>query len=116
MDMMLLGETIASDESGDTDYYGFWMPAGGNDGVAAVEVFLLSTASAFKVYLQTKSSDEADPGPSSNLIGNVTLSSTTPQLYKFDVNGAKDLVRYRVEMLDVGSVHLQFSQPLWSPN
>lgn len=115
MDMMLLGETIASLGEDSLYYTGFWMPAGGNDGVAAVEVFLLSAASKFKVYLQTKSSDQADSSASD--IGNVTPSSTTPQTYKFDVASAKDLVRYRVEVLEAGHyAHLQFCQPLWAPN
>ena len=114
MDMMMLGETIAS--NGDMLYFGFWMPAGGNDGVAGVEIFNVSSSNTFHVYLQTKSSDDDDNGATVADIGNTTISSTTPQLYKFDVNDAKDLVRYRVEAVSAGSAHLQFSQPLWSPN
>ena len=113
MDMMLLGETlVVSGEVG--NYYGFWMPASGNDGVAAVEVFFNSAANAFKVYLQTKSSDQDDSGATD--IGNVTVSSTSPQVYKFDVTPAKDLVRYRVEALQDGAMHFQACQPLWAPN
>ena len=71
----------------------------------------------FVVHLETKKSDETDSGASS--IGNVTIDTTLPKLYKFDVANAHDLVRYRVDRVGESGpefVHLQFSQPLWSPN
>lgn len=115
MDMTILGEIVVAADRGQMTT-GYWMPAGGNDGVAGLEVFLNTVASAFKVHLDTKSSDEDDSAAAS--IGSVTVSAagSTPQGYKFDVAEAKDLVRYRVESLDPGIVHLQFSQPLWQPN
>jgi len=115
MDTMLLGETIAS-PGGDLVYYGDWESADGNDGVAAVEVFRLNVANAFAVHLETKSSDEDDGAASG--IGSVVLSSTTPQVYKFDVTNAKDLVRYKVvSQEDAPSyLHVQFAQPSWAPN
>ena len=113
MDMMLLGETIAANASNQT-HTGFWMPAGGNDGVAGVEVFLQTAANAFTVHLDTKSSDEPDSAATS--IGNVTLTSTSAANYKFDVSNAKDLVRYRVVSAMAAKAHLQFAQPLWQPN
>lgn len=92
------------------------MPAGGNDGVAAIETFSVSTASRFTVHLDTKSSDDADPGTPSS-IGNVDIDSTTPGVFKFDVSDAKDLVRYRiVSRTGAATMHFQFSQPLWAPN
>lgn len=115
MDLMLLGETIlASSENG--SYNGFWMPAGGNDGVGAAEVFEVEAANAFEVHLDTKSSDEDDSSATS--IGSATIDSTTPKVFKFDVADAKDLVRYRVKFVGSGTkyVHLQFCQPLWAPN
>jgi len=113
MDMMLLGETIVA-AGADQDYLGFWMPAGGNDGVAGLQVFYSSATSAFQVFLETKKSDEADSdaGP----IGNAYITAATPQSYKFDVTQAEDLVRYKVTSLKAGAVHLQFAQPLWQPN
>jgi hypothetical protein len=116
MDMMLLGETILDFTDAAGVEYGFWMPARGNKGVAGVEVFRLSTANAFDVDLETKSSDEADSAATS--IGSVTLSSTTPQVYKFDVSDAKDLVRYKITTAaeSMESVHLQFTQPMWAPD
>ena len=114
MDMMLLGETLTSSDSGETSL-GFWMPAGGNDGVAGVEVFFQSVPNAAEVYMDTKRSDEADSAATP--IGSVVLTSTTPQTYKFDTTDAKDLVRYRVESLDRNVfIHIQFAQPLWQPN
>jgi hypothetical protein len=113
MDMMLLGELVSAANAGQMST-GFWMPAGGNEGVGGVETFLLTFASGFDVHLDTKSSDEDDSAAVS--IGSVTLSSTTPQSYRFDVTDAKDLVRYRVESQRQAVVHLQFAQPLWQPN
>lgn len=112
MDMNLLGELIVA--SGAQDNRGFWMPAGGNDGVGGVEVFLLTATSSFDVSMETKSSDEADI--SAIPIGSVTISSTTPQNYKFDLTNAKDLVRYVVSTRQTGKIHLQIAQPLWHPN
>ena len=114
MDMMLLGELISTRE----DYKGFWMPAGGNDGVAAVEVFLNTVASSADVHLETKSSDEDDSAAVS--IGSATISAVTVTVpsvnYKFDVANAKDLVRYTVVGAETAMLHLQFAQPLWQPN
>jgi len=117
MDMMLLGETIAGNTDTEGYYTGFWMPSGGSVGVAAYEVFVVSAANAFKVYLQTKSSDDDDSGLSVSDIGNQTVGASTG-VFKFDVTGAKDLVRYRVQDLSgTGNyLHIQFAQPLWSPN
>ncbi|MCK5944049.1 MAG: hypothetical protein KAI24_18835 [Planctomycetes bacterium] len=112
--MMLLGELVSTNTSGQT-YEGFWMPAGGNDGVAAVEVFLLSGSGDYKVTLETKKSDEADTGAGS--VG--TQSITGTGVVKFDITNAQDLVRYVVEQTagEGGAyMHIQFSQPLWSPN
>lgn len=113
MDMMLLGELVQS-SSTDDKYYGFWMPAGGNDGVGAVEVYYLSKADVFRIDLQTKSSDQADGVAST--IGGADISAVG--ITKFDTAQAKDLVRYRISRLAAGSesIHMQFSQPLWSPN
>ncbi len=115
MDLMLLGETIQCDGAGQNNH-GFWMPAGGNDGVAGFEVFRVTTASVFTVHLETKSSDQADSAATS--IGNASVGSTTPANYKFDVTDAKDLVRYRLTSggESVDAIHLQFAQPLWQPN
>ena len=112
MDMNLLGELIVASAAQTSP--GFWMPAGGNDGVGGVEVFLNDTANAFNVLVQTKSSDEADSSATS--IGSVTISSTIATTYKFDVNNAKDLVRYVTTSGRGAKVHLQFAQPLWHPN
>jgi hypothetical protein len=110
---MLLGETLAG--TGAQSYEGFWMPAGGNEGIAAVEVFYVSVASRFTVALETKSSDETDG--STATLASVSISSTTPGIFKFDVSGAKDLVRYTVSS-EVGAavIHFQLCQPLWAPN
>jgi hypothetical protein len=116
MDLTLLGENINAPATGKT-VTGYWMPAGGNDGVAGFEVFLNATASAFTVHLDTKSSDEVDSAAAS--IGSVVISAvttTTPVSYKFDVANAKELVRYRVVSGKAGVAHLQFAQPLWQPN
>lgn len=116
MDMTLLGETISA-SAAHQFFRGYWMPAGGNDGVAGVEVFQNSTGGAFTVHLESKSSDTDDTGASS--IGSVSISAvttTTPATYKFDVSSAQDLVRYVVESTKAGIVHMQFAQPLWHPN
>ena len=115
MDMSLLGETIYAPAAAQRTY-GFWMPAGGNDGVAGCEVFYNNSGDAFTVYLETKSSDEDDSMAAA--IGNVSISATgfTPTQYKFDVNDAKDLVRYLLYSTKAGYVHLQYAQPMWQPN
>ena len=112
MDMMILGETLQLNSG--TTHFGFWMPAGGNDGVASVEVFLLKTANLLTVTMESKPSNTNDGA--ANAIGSVVLSSTTPQVYKFDVAGANDLVRYTITASGSAYVHLQFAQPLWQPN
>lgn len=113
MDMLLLGETIRASASGQ-NFYGFWMPAGGNDGVAGCEVFYASNASAFTVHLDTKSSDQADSAATS--IGSVSISAASAANYKFDVTNALDLVRYRLVSSSAATIHLQYAQPLWNPN
>jgi hypothetical protein len=115
MDVMLLGEAAVSSASNQR-FPGFWMPAGGNDGVGGVEVFYAANGSAFEVIMETKSSDEADAAATS--IGSVSISSTTttPATYKFDVANAKDLVRYTLNTTRDSRIHLQFAQPLWHPN
>jgi hypothetical protein len=116
MDLTLLGENINAPAAGKT-FTGFWMPAAGNEGVAGLEVFFNSAANAFTVHLDTKSSDETDAAATS--IGSVAISAvttTTSTTYKFDVNNAKELVRYRVVSGKQGCAHLQFAQPLWQPN
>ena len=116
MNRFILGETVAAQAAASPDVLGFWMPARGNDGVAAIEVFYISAASAFTVHLDTKSSDAADSGASS--IGNATISSTTPQVFKWDVSDAKDLVRYRIVASGENTeyMHFQLTEPLWAPN
>jgi hypothetical protein len=114
MDMMLLGELVRTDANRQT-YAGYWMPAGGNDGVAAAGVFLVSASGDFEVSLETKKSDESDAGAGS--IGSAMITGTG--VLKFDVSNAQDLVRYVVEQKAASGnpyVHLQFSQPLWAPN
>lgn len=115
MDPLLLGETLSASASGEK-FYGFWMPARGNDGVGGVDVFNVSGTSAFKVVMETKSSDVSDASAGITDIGTVTVTSSTPQLFKLDVSDAEDLVRYRLESLSSGSIHFQFTQPLWAPN
>lgn len=91
------------------------MPAGGNDGVAGVEVFQYTGSFGHTVSLQTKKSDEADSAAVS--AGSASISGTG--ITKFDVANAKDLVRYRIRFdLDVSSssMHVQLCQPLWAPN
>ena len=102
MDINLLGELIVASAASQTNK-GFWMPAGGNNGVAGIEVFFNSDASAFTVTMQTKSSDEADSSATS--IGSVTITSTSATTYKFDVSNAKDLVRYVTTSGRGGKVH-----------
>lgn len=115
MDIMLLGETIQSDPA-NPDHHGFWMPAGGNDGVAAIEVFRISTTSTvYTVTLQTKKSDEPDSAAVSAGSASITATGIT----RFDAANAKDLVRYKVRYSledSSASMHLQLCQPLWSPN
>jgi hypothetical protein len=114
MDINLLGELISAREA--QVIPGFWMPAGGNDGVGGFEVFLNSDASNFSVSMQTKSSDAADPAFGTSEIGSVTVTSTSPDTYKFDIENAKDLVRYVVTAVGRGKIHIQLAQPLWHPN
>lgn len=114
MDPFLLGETLASDRD-PMAYFGPWMPAGGNDGVAAIEVFYVSGANLWTVKMETKKSDEDDSAVTGN-IGSLTLSTGAAGVFKFDLANAEDLVRYRIDSLDVASIHFQFCQPLWAPN
>lgn len=115
MDMMLLGETLVSSAASQR-FPGFWMPAGGNDGVAGVEVFYADGGDGWEVVMETKSSDEDDSAATA--IGTVAITSatTSPATYKFDVEDAKDLVRYLAYSLKAARIHLQFAQPLWHPN
>jgi len=113
MDPMLLGETISSSAAAIT-HFGFWMPSGGSSGVAAVEMFRISAANHYQVYMVTKSSNQVDSDQEE--IGDVVINSTTPGVFKFDVSGARDLVRYKVKSAAAASIHLQFAQPLWAPN
>jgi|Wag4MinimDraft_6_1082665.scaffolds.fasta_scaffold50894_2 hypothetical protein len=116
MDMAILGEQIVASEA--AQYFtAFWMPAGGNNGVAGCEVFYNSSASSFDVQIETKSSDQEDIN--AQVIGSATITAagSTVATYKCDVSNAKDLVRYVLKSLKGNvRVHLQFAQPMWNPN
>lgn len=113
MDAMLLGETLGTERTG--KLYGFWMPAGGNDGVAAIQVFALNDATDLVVTMESKSSDDDDSSPVE--IGTLTITSTTPAVHRFAVAGAYDLVRYAIEFgSDDQLLHFQFLQPTWAAN
>lgn len=116
MDAMLLGETLAG-ETG-ARFVGYWMPAGGNYGVAAIQVFHAELdAKDLIVTIETKSSDDDDAAPNIDAIGVLTITSATPQVHRFEANGAKDLVRYAVELGgDEQAVHFQLLQPTWAAN
>ena len=108
--------------AGTSPYFGFWMPSPGSNGIGAVEVFYVSASNAFEVVIETKSSDD-DDGAVGAPIGNVTINNTVtipgpPLIFKMEIAGAMDLIRYRVNTIaGTGEyVHLQFCQPLWSPN
>ena len=115
MDMTLLGETVRA-AAANQELYGFWMPAGGNRGSAGVEVFFNSVASAFKVHLETKSSDTDDTLAVSIGSTTITTATATHTMYNFDVADARDLVRYHVTSTKAGLMHVQFAQPLWQPH
>lgn len=117
MDMMLLGETVRG--SNGLVYYGFWMPAQGNDGTGGVEVSYVSAASAFTVKLQTKTAEDADnPSDSANIVGSAVITSTTPGITRFAVADAKELVRYIILAGDESdqTLHFQFLAPQWADN
>ena len=120
MDIMMLGETLTCDlqASSSQEFFGFWMPAGGNEGVGAVETFFVSASNEWTVSMQTKSSDAVDPASATGIIGSVNVTSTTPQVFKFDLLNAKDLVRYIVSCGadTLSHIHFQLAQPLWAPN
>lgn len=115
MDMLLLGESLTFEIN--DEHHGFWMPAGGNDGVAAIEVFFADDPTEITVSMETKASDDDDASPTT--IGTLVLSSATwPKVFKFDVADAQDLVRYHIENAngDPARLHFQLVQPLWAPN
>tara|TARA_R110002096_G_scaffold13828_2_gene48649 strand:+ start:655 stop:999 length:345 start_codon:yes stop_codon:yes gene_type:complete len=114
MDPMLLGETLSASAANEK-FYGFWMPADGNDGVGGIDVFDIEDNSDFEVIMETKSSDEDDDARVS-ITTVPEVISAGPGLYKFDLKDAKDLVRYRLMSKAAGSIHFQLSQPLWAPN
>lgn len=118
MDMMLLGEVVNHVASATTRYEGFWMPSGGNEGIGAVETFLVSAANVFTVKVESKSSDATDNGGAVVVIGSFLIDSTNPGVIKIDLNQAKDLVRYVVECSSGSDqyMHFQLCQPLWAPN
>ena len=117
MSLLILGESVVfGTATGFAEtHYSPWMPAGGNNGVAGLEIFYLSAANELTVEMETKSSDATDTGVSS--IGSLLLSSTVASIYKFDVNDAQDLVRYKLSNDDESvSIHFQFVQPFWAAN
>ena len=114
MDMQLLGETVAAEEG--QILYGLWMKAGGNNGVAAVEVFYNSVANVFDVVLETKSSDQPDSAAVSIGTVHITTAGSAITTYQMLIENAKDLVRYRLNARGTCVVHLQYAQPLWQPN
>ena len=116
MDMAILGELIAASAAGQS-FRGFWIPAGGNDGVAGCEVFYNSSADSFLLYMETKSSDGDDSTASNIGVVSIATAGSTITTYKFDLKDAQDLVRYRLESQKSNvRVHLQFAQPMWNPN
>lgn len=116
MDMMLLGETVRGKNA--IEYYGFWMPSGGDKATGGIDVTFLDAAN-FTVKLQTKNTEDGDPANSStNIIGSASITATG--VTKFDATGAKQLMRYVIVIGDAGStdhiMHFQFMQPQWVPN
>jgi hypothetical protein len=114
MDSLILGETIRGKSP--QLYYGFWMPAQGNDGAGGIEIFAIS-ASKFTAKLQTKTAEDVDPAASSNIIGSAALSATG--VTRFAVSNAKELVRYIVTADDLSVdqyMHFQCLVPQWAAN
>ena len=113
MDPLLLGETLRGKT---VTYRGFWMPTQGCTGVGAIQVFLISGASKFRVDAETKSSNDDDSAASN--AGSLTLTGT-PGSYSFDLSKGRDLIRYTLTGLDASTdqyIHFQFAHPLWQAN
>jgi len=111
MDSMLLGETLAADEG--ATFVGNWMPAGGNSGIAAIQLFAASITDKVTLRLDSKSSDEDDAAAVE--VGSRNLTSSAPDIYEFAVTDAKDLVRYVLVLQDPEHhLHFQFLQPTWA--
>lgn len=113
MDMMLLGEALMGKGPGGTtvDYYGFWMPASGTNGVGAWESTLVS--GTVTANIMTKSSGEVDSAEVSAISGPVTVAVGRQEV---KITNAKDLVRYKFTLQGSGYLHCQCGQPLWLPN
>jgi len=115
MDWNLLGETISRETSDSTEYYGFWMPRGGDEGTFAVEVVNLQ-GGGFEAQIETKNSEDADS--SASVLGSAQALSSAG-VSKWTVTGAKEWVRYVIRPQSTGpagSMHFQFVSPQWTPN
>ena len=71
--------------------------------------------------MQTKSSDEDDPLPTAADIGNEPIGAVPPndpKVYRFEIEPAKDLVRYVVAAVGPSAnfLHFQLVDPTWAPN
>jgi hypothetical protein len=116
MDPLILGQTLVGKSP--TVFYGFWMPAGGNKLIASIDVILVSAASQFTLKIQTKNSEDADPGSGSNIIGSQSINSTTPGVFKAEGTNAKEWIRYLLTADDASDnyIHFQYLNPQWVPN
>jgi len=114
---MLIGQTIILPVGPEyTDYYGPWMPRGGNAFSATLEVMRESAAGwDFEAKVETKNAEDNDSAASQ--IG--SLSRTTPCFDTQLISDCLELVRYHFKVRATTSqkwIHFRMNPPIWQPN
>lgn len=114
---MIIGQTILASDAGATTVYSPWFPRDGNSATFVLDV-LVSWDSAVDVTVQTKNSQEADPGtPASG--GTISITGTgRAENRNYDF---KEWVRFKYEVNVVpgkteGFAHCRMREPAWETN
>lgn len=117
---MIIGQHLAAnttDQGVQRYYYTPWFPRGGNNGTFTLDVIDASPTASITVTVQTKNSEEVDPGVP---IGSLSVPATIAAgQHSSLLAGALELVRF--EILVTGDpvadwVHCRMLNVTWQTN
>ena len=115
---MIIGETICAVNAAATTVYSPWFPRQGNAATFVLEVIAEANSAKVEVTVQTKNSEDADPGTSA---AGTSFSQSGAGTKKNRNYNFKELVRFKVEVSTtvIGTVawaHFRMLNPAWETN
>jgi hypothetical protein len=112
---MIIGQTIAAEDSTGTTVYTPWMPRQGENCTSTVDVIAIAGAAQVTVVLEHKNSDE----PGAGTANGTTTVTTSPQVKSFlNSSACEELVRYKITVNRASGTgliyaHLRMLAPSW---